>query len=92
MIESLLLVACLYGNQNSCLTSAQAYYSYSGFEQQWREYERGLGPAYRVGSTVAVTAYGLFYQERLTMPTIFDFGADLDLKQKLYVLRYTRGI
>lgn len=91
MIESLLLAACLYGTQTSCLTSAQAYYKWSGLETEWNNIEGELGPPYRIGSTVAITAYGLFYKEYMRLPTIYNFNLEMDLHNKATMLLYTRG-
>lgn len=91
MIESLLLAACLYGTQNSCLTSAQAYYKWSGLETQWSQFEKGLGTPYQIGSTMAIVAYGLFYKEVLRVPEIYNFYAEIDLHNKATMLLYTRG-
>lgn len=54
MLEALLITACLYGTETSCISSGQAYYKYSKLEEKVQIIERNLEKElpllYRTGS------------------------------------------
>lgn len=71
MLEALLITACLYGTQDSCISSGQAYYKYSGLEKQVENFSNGVKEEnpllYNVGS-YSLIFYMAKTKKQLTIP------------------------
>lgn len=77
-VEALLLIACLHGNEQSCLTSAQAYYKYSNLEQITQHIETNIREQHKViyytGLVVASAT-----ERKATIPLVYNFSLSSDL-------------
>lgn len=72
-MELLLVLGCIFGNETSCSTSAQAYGRYSGIDKQFEEY----GKKHQEISYMLAVA-GAIKEKRVALPLVYNLYTTLD--------------
>jgi len=88
MIESLLIMGCIFGNSNSCVTSGQAYYKTTELPSIVSMIEKNNREA-----VYAVTTLSTIFEKKATVGIGYNFVASLDFNSGSGApfLKWTKG-
>lgn len=91
-LELLLLLACINGNQVSCITSANAYYKYSRLEEVGNKLEEDMRKNHKAVYFTGLAAIGI-KDKKMIVPLVYNTSISAEVKKTevIYMLNLNKG-